>query len=151
MPLKGVDEVNKRIKEHMKENWDNVAVAWWDIVQENVMISSLEEVPVKTGALKASGHNILVNTPHSISCEVGYGSETAPYALYQHEHTELHHPAMTRGPGTRSSRDVGIAKYGNIAPTWTPNGRKAKYLEDPVNAAIPILPKELIRRLEGER
>ena len=49
MPLKGVDEVNKRIKEHMKENWDNVAVAWWDTVQENVMIPSLEEVPVKDG------------------------------------------------------------------------------------------------------
>ena len=122
MPLKGVDEVNKRIKEHKKENWDNVAVAWWDTVQENVMIPSLEEVPVKTGALKASGQNIPVNTPHSISCEVGYGSETAPYALIQHERLDFHH-------------DVG----------------KAKYLEDPVNAAIPILPKELIRRLEGER
>lgn len=122
MPLKGVDEVNKRIKEHMKENWDNVAVAWWDTVQENVMIPSLEQVPVKTGALKASGQNIPVNTLHSIGCEVGYGSEAAPYALIQHERLDFHH-------------DVG----------------KAKYLEDPVNAAIPILPKELIRRLEGER
>lgn len=151
MPLKGADEVNKRIKEHMKENFNNAGVAWWDTVNEHVFQPSLDQVPYETGALSESGRCILHSTNHKHTVQVGYGSEAVEYALYQHEHTELHHPAMTRGPGTRSSRDVGIAKYGNMAPTWTPNGRKAKYLEDPVNASIPILPKELIRRLEGER
>jgi len=129
-----VDEVNKRIKEHMKENWDNVAVAWWDTVQENVMIPSLDEVPVHTGTLKATGQNILIQSPHTIACEVGYGSEAAPYALYVHENLAIHHP-------------IHIGEKGE---TYNCGG-KAKYLEDPVNAAIPILPKELIRRLEGER
>ncbi len=122
MPVRGVKEVERKIKEHMKQNWDNTATAWWDTVQENVMIPSLEEVPVKTGALKATGQNILTVTPHTIACEVGYGSEAAPYALIQHERLDFHH-------------EVG----------------KAKYLEDPVNAAVPILPRALIDRLEGKR
>ena len=134
MPIKGQKEVERAIIEHMKKEWEKVGPAWWDTVQENVMIPSLDEVPVHTGTLRATGQNILIQTPHTITCEVGYGSEAAPYALYVHENLAIHHP-------------IHIDEKGEIYNC----GGKAKFLEDPVNAAIPILPVELLKRLEGER
>lgn len=122
MPLKGVDEVNKRIKEYMKESWDNAGVAWWDTVNEHVFLPSQDQCPVKTGAMKSTGQNELITTPHTITCEVGYGSEATPYTIAQHERLDFHH-------------EVG----------------KAKFLEDPVNAAVPLLPQALIDRLGGKR
>mgnify|MGYP000856880262 CR=1 FL=1 len=120
MPLHGADQVKKNLDQIMKERWSQVGPAWWDTVQENVMDPSLEQVPVKTGALKSTGQNILIEEPHTVTCEVGYGSESVAYAFVQHERLDFHHEAG-----------------------------KAKYLEDPVNAAVPILPRELIKRLEG--
>ena len=121
MPVRGIDEVNKKIVEHMKNQWEKTGVAWWDTVQENVFLPSQDQCPVKSGAMKSTGQNELITTPHTITCEVGYGSEATKYTLLQHENLAFHHP----------------------------NG-KAKFLEDPVNAAIPILARELIKRLEGE-
>lgn len=120
MPLRGTDQVKKNIEQIMKERWTQVGPAWWDTIQENIFLPSQEQVPVKTGALKSTGQNVLIEEPHSVTCEVGYGSEAVAYAFVQHERLDFHH-------------ETG----------------KAKYLEDPINAAIHILPKELIKRLEG--
>lgn len=118
--IKGIHEAEMKLDEILKSEWSRMAVAWWDTVDQNVFIPSLEEVPVKSGDLKESGQIELKIEPEKIIIDVGYGSEAINYALVQHEHLEFHHE----------------------------NG-KAHYLKDPIDRAIPILPEELVKRLEG--
>ena len=152
MPLEGVDEGLRNLEAKMKAVWDHTGVAWKDTVDVNVLNVSLTEVPVKTGSLRESGRNDMTSTSSEHTCEVGYGSEAVQYAFIQHERLDFHHPAIT---GTRSeARSTAIAKYGGQY-SWTPDTPseqygKAKYLEDPVNAAAPRLMGELKKRLAGE-
>jgi hypothetical protein len=71
-------------------------------------------VPVRTGALKASGYITPVEVQGEIATvEVGY---SAPYAAAVHEDLEAQHPTG-----------------------------QAKFLEQPVNEAIPELPERIGR------
>lgn len=86
-----------------------------------IMNESQQQVPVKTGALKASGH---VNTPiyvksRYIEVKLGYGGAAAPYAFIVHENLDAHHP-------------VG----------------KAKYLEDPVMAHLDGILERVTRSVD---
>lgn len=85
-------------------------------IAENIWANSLELVPYDTGALSDSGE---VSDPEidgsSVSVEIGYGSPDVPYAIDQHENMEYAHP----------------------------NGRQAKYLEQPALEAIPYIQAQL--------
>lgn len=75
---------------------------------EKIMTEAKQEVPVKWGTLRDSGH---VPPPQvsgtSVAVEMGFGGPSAPYALKQHEDLTLNH------------------KVG-----------KAKFLEDPVIRSV---------------
>lgn len=82
---------------------------------------SQRQVPVATGALRASGEvdgpNYLGNSELEVT--IGYGGAAGPYALIVHENLEAHHP-------------VG----------------KAKYLEDPVNEQIDGMAERIASRVD---
>jgi hypothetical protein len=69
-----------------------------------------DQAPVDTSALRESGKVLEpVITGSSVSVTIGFGDSAIPYAHRQHEELEWRHP-----------------KHG-----------KAKYLEDPINEAMP--------------
>lgn len=92
------------------------------IEAEGIMGKSKRIVPVDKGALRASGH---VQTPQisgkKVSVTLGYGGAAAPYAVFVHERPARHN-----------------------APTqW-------KFLEVPLNQAIPGMPGRIARRLRRD-
>ncbi len=91
-------------------------------VGDEAFAESQMQVPVRTGALKGSGHiTDPIMEPGNIALQIGYGGPAAGYALFVHENLAAHHSPPT----------------------------KAKYLEDPVNAAIQSLPSRMAGRLEA--
>jgi hypothetical protein len=89
---------------------------------EQIMGKSKRLVPVDTGALRASGH---VQPPKisgkKVSVLLGYGGAAAPYAVFVHERPARH----------------------NSPTMW-------KYLETPLNEAIPGMAGRIARRLRGD-
>ena len=87
---------------------------------EELMAESKPEVPVDTGALRASGY---VEPPqingNRVTVRCGYGGSAASYALYVHEDLQAHH------------------ETGN-----------AKFLENPFNRRLPGLSGRMAARLE---
>jgi len=87
---------------------------------ELIMTESKKQCPVDTGTLRSTGYvKQSEEKGDLVEVEMGYGGPAAPYAVWVHELTELHHNPPT----------------------------KAKYLEDPVKAATPKLPGALAKRL----
>ena len=74
----------------------------------NIMADSKREAPHDIGTLETSGY---VTLPHisgkTVTVEIGYGGSAEAYAEIQHERTDLKHQG----------------------------GKKAKYLQDPMNKA----------------
>jgi len=88
---------------------------------ETVMSASKQEVPVRDGILRGTGHvEPPVVSGSIITVAAAYGGPAAPYAARQHEHTEYKHT-------------VG----------------KAKYLSDPFNARRDSMPKRAGERMAG--
>ena len=89
---------------------------------EQIMAKSKPLVPVKTGALRASGHvQPPVITGTKVKVVLGYGGAAAPYAVVVHEKPARHN-----------------------APTQN------KYLEKPFNEAIPGMASRLAKRLRRD-
>lgn len=91
---------------------------------EAIMDASKRIVPVDTGALRGSGY---VDAPAieddgTISVQLGYGGPSAPYAVYVHENLSARHNPPTR----------------------------AKFLEEPLLAALPAIPERIARALVAE-
>lgn len=74
-------------------------------------------VPYDTGNLARSQ---IVHAPayqgQRVVVQISYGGPAAPYAEVQHEREDFHHPSLASG--------------------LPPNGRQAKYLEDPLDEAV---------------
>ena len=74
-------------------------------------------VPYDTGALALSQ---IVHAPayqgSRVYVEITYGGPAAPYAEVQHENEDFHHPSLASG--------------------LPPNGRQAKYLEEPLMDSV---------------
>lgn len=85
--------------------WVNRALSQ---MADALLLLSSNEVPFDESTLSKSGH---VFTDGDFQTGVAYGGVSAPYALYQHE-------------GVRADGTHRIRNY--------QNGRKGKYLEDPV-------------------
>lgn len=95
---------------------------------DDMMRESQEQVPFRHGPLKNSGR---VTGPAMVGPDVvvmlSYGNTSVAYALYQHE--------GHRQDGTRQIRNYH-------------NGKKGKYLSDPVQDAAPALAPSIALRLE---
>jgi hypothetical protein len=87
---------------------------------EGIMAESKEQVPVRDGILKGTGH---VQLPREeagrVTVTLGYGGPAAPYALRQHEELSYKHT-------------VG----------------KAKYLSDPADAAVAGMDRRVAAVIE---
>ena len=85
-----------------------------------VLAESKRQVPFRFGALSGSG---MVHQPYSVgskvAVEISYGGAAVDYALVQHENTEFKHA----------------------------EGRKAKYLEDPIADAQGRLASNIASRV----
>lgn len=106
--LKGLNTFVHNL-ERNAARWEEAAATGLYLVGNNIMAKSKREVPVKTGLLKASGY---VTPPQAqgdrVEVELGYGGNgSRDYAVIQHERMDYRHP----------------------------NGGKAKFLQDPVDAA----------------
>ena len=86
---------------------------------EQIMAKSKRLVPVDTGALRSSGHvQLPVIRGKKVTVVLGYGGAAALYAVFVHEKQARHNP-----------------------PTqW-------KYLEQPLNEAIPGMAGRLAKRI----
>ena len=86
-------------------------------VMKEVFDKSQELVPVKTGALRESGHLTYKTAPSGTSseAEITYGDDEVDYAIFVHENLQSWHEAPTQ----------------------------AKYLETPMAQAGPIFKAEI--------
>jgi hypothetical protein len=120
--IKGAKEFTRRIK---KMGGDAPHIAGASLYQsaEAVMTRSREEFcPIKTGALKSTGH---VQHPQingaDVTVALGYGGPAAPYAVVVHE----------------------TNKHYNFDKQW-------KYLETPLKEALPAIQQKLKEDLDTE-
>jgi hypothetical protein len=87
---------------------------------EKVMAVSKEYVPVDTGALRSSGHVQQPSVNGNVAeVTMSYGGPSVDYAVIVHEDLNAHHPH-------------GVSKY----------------LETPLNAALPQLDENLSKALQ---
>lgn len=94
---------------------------------EKIMAASKAIVPVDTGALMSTGQVTLpAENGGVIEVTVGYGDESASYALYVHEEMSAPSGAPIK---------------------WTRPGSGPKYLERPALEQAPLLPEDVKRGL----
>lgn len=106
--------ISPRVTQFLTESMEEVSIA--------VFNESQIEVPVLTGALKASGHvDPPEVAPGQIVINIGYGGVASHYALVVHEDLSMNHP----------------------------RGGKAKFLEDPMHEALGALTARLSGRMEA--
>lgn len=90
-------------------------------IADMLLLLSQKEVPHDKGTLQNSGHVEQATDLNSPEAVVGYGGMSAPYASRLHEHPEYNFK----------------------------NGRKGKYLEDPLKNNINIF-KNIYSKIVGE-
>ena len=117
--LRGSPKLRAAVRQWLRDQPERLAGALF-LEGEQIMAKSKRIVPVATGALRASGN---VQPPEVVGKRVrivlGYGGAAAPYAVFVHERPATHAP-----------------------PTqW-------KYLEQPMNEAIPGMARRIARRME---
>ena len=119
--IRGSKALQRELKRRAREAPKALAGALF-LEAERIMGKSKRLVPVDTGALRASGH---VQTPvivgKKVSVTLGYGGAAVPYAVIVHERPARHN-----------------------APT------QFKYLEMPLNEAIPGMAGRIVRRLRRD-
>lgn len=103
---------------------------------EKIMTKSKQDyVPVDDGTLRSSGH---VKKPErrgkEVSVRMVYGGSSAPYALTIHENPSVHDPPTWRG----------------VEVKFHPDGRGPKYLQKPMNEAIPGMSSRIAAHLESQ-
>ena len=120
MKLEGMDKLQNMLKVGGQQATIATARALYSEANK-IFIDSQAQVPIDTGALRASG---IVTKPYvtgtTAEVQISYGGAAAPYAVIVHEDLEVNHP-------------VG----------------KAKYLEDPLSQAIPNITKNVANSVEA--
>ncbi len=117
--LEGMDKLQNMLKVGGQQATIATARALYQQANR-IFIDSQAQVPIDTGALRASG---FVTKPYVVgttaTVQISYGGAAAPYAVIVHEDLEANHT-------------VG----------------KAKFLEDPLTQAIPNLTKNVADSVE---
>lgn len=98
-----------------------LASALFEEAEKVMKVSKEQQVPVDTGNLKSTGQvQLPVISGSSVQVVMGYGNSAVDYALVVHEDlTARHH-----------------------------SGQKAKYLEDPLNEALPQFDQNMSKALQ---
>lgn len=118
--LEGDETLRRFLLTSKKETPLAVSQAVWE--EANLIFAKSQRlVPVDTGVLRGSGG---VSSPQPMAgggtyVDIFYGGPAAPYALYVHEIIENYHKAPTQ----------------------------AKYLEQPFMESIPMLQRNIARRI----
>jgi hypothetical protein len=88
--LTGLNEIRQTLRRIAKEMPDVIVKA---MTQEgNIELTEMRRrTPVEFGPLRASLSMTVKREGSRISIEFGAGGPSAPYAIYVHERTELHH------------------------------------------------------------
>jgi hypothetical protein len=120
--LKGVEEMQRQLR-FLAEQFPDKVGKGLRLEAEQIMTKSKQShVPVDLGTLRASGH---VNKPEQkgkdIQVVMVYGNAATPYALAVHEHPSSSSPPSWKG----------------VPVTFSPKDRGPKYLERPLQDAIP--------------
>ena len=136
--LDGLDKLRAKLLANAPKVRPAVKAELYQFAEE-VMAISKERVPVLTGALMNTG-KVMPPTEDGtvVSVVMGYGDESAPYALYVHEALEGQHPI---------NPDWSWAKAAAAGKTiqWTRPGSGPKYLENPVKENQDKLPERIVR------
>lgn len=134
--LRGAKAMQRRMEGLARKYPDRVKAAMYREGELILADSKENYVPVDLGVLRSSG---FVNPPQrsgkDVSVVIGYGGAAADYALSVHETPSPHDPPTWKG----------------TTVTFSPDGRGPKYLEKPLKAAIPDIPRRLAESLDVER
>jgi hypothetical protein len=107
----GVDKLAENLKAYGVKALHALAAEMY-IEAEATMAESKQEVPVDTGALRASGTVLLpAFTEQGPVVEFGYGGAAVDYAVFVHEDLTKHHPVgnakFLEGPVNRRAAGMG--------------------------------------------
>jgi Bacteriophage HK97-gp10, putative tail-component len=107
----GLDKLAENLRRYGVEALKAMAAALYTEA-EATMAESKEEVPVDTGALRASGTVALPEyTEGGVVVEMGYGGAAVDYAIFVHEDLTKHHPVgnakFLEGPVNRRAAGMG--------------------------------------------
>lgn len=136
--MKGVDEMIAKLKEIADRFPDRVAAAIYTEAQI-VMTEAKRRTPVARdgGTLRASGRvSLPVRKGRDISVTLSFGGAADAYAIAVHEHLSEHSP-----PSWIVAEDQGRPVR------WTTPGTGPKFLEGPINEAMPDMNARLAKRL----
>jgi hypothetical protein len=137
--LKGVKEMQAKLRRLAAKTPDQMGAAL-RLEGERIMTRSKREfVPVAAqgGTLRASGHVTgPVRKGKDVEVTMAYGGAAAAYALAIHEHPSEHSPPTWEGKAID-----GI--------DWHLPGTGPKYLQKPMDEAVPELPERIAAHLKG--
>jgi hypothetical protein len=123
-----------KLRKWQSEQPEKVAAALY--VEANVILTeSKRRVPVDDGTLRASGRVDLERDGNRTKAIISYGGAANDYAIAVHEHLSSHSP-----PSWVAAGQGGI--------NWSVPGTGPKYLEGPLNEALPDLLERLGKRLK---
>lgn len=140
--LRGVKEMEAKLKQIARLFPDRVASAIYREAQI-VMTESKRRCPVAAdgGTLRASGRvHEPVRTGNRISVTMSYGGAASDYAIAVHETPSDYDP-----PSWRAMYDQG----GSI--DWTSEGTGPKFLEGPINEAMPEMAVRIGEHIKLEK
>lgn len=127
MKIEGVSELQEKLRQFGGIVAQSVGKGMYR-EGEAIMAKSKPITPIEFGPLRASGHvELPVITQDGASVELGYGGPSAPYAVYVHERTDLHHRPPTQakfleqplkeaaeGMGERLAEFVSLDLHGRV-------------------------------------
>ena len=137
--LHGASDMIAKIKQFAAKFPDRVAAAVYQEAQI-VMTESKRRCPVASdgGTLRASGRVALpVREGRRISVTLSYGGAADAYAIAVHEHLSEHSP-----PSWIKAEENGHPVQ------WTTPGTGPKFLEGPIDEALPEMNGRLAARLQ---
>lgn len=107
----GVDKLVENLRAYGAKALQALAAEMF-IEAEATMAESKQEVPVDTGALRASGTVLSPEfTEQGVVVQMGYGGAAVDYAVYVHEDLTKHHPVgnakFLEGPVNRRASGMG--------------------------------------------
>lgn len=140
--LRGVKEMEGRLRQIARLFPDRVASAIY-LEAQIVMTESKRRTPVASdgGTLRASGRvHEPVRRGNKISVTMSYGGAASAYAIAVHETPSEHDP-----PSWRAMYDQG----GSI--DWTSEGTGPKFLEGPINEAMPEMAMRIGERIKLDK
>jgi len=137
----GVSEMRNRLKK-LAQNYPKKVAGAIYVEAQIIMTESKRRCPVAPdgGTLRASGKvdKPVIEPGGNVSVTMSYGGAAQAYALAVHEHFSEHSP-WTWVMAEMSGRGI----------NWNAEGTGPKFLEEPINEALPNLNARIAARIKG--